>query len=280
MTPKTASKNQSQLIEQICDYIQSAPVPPSLADLSEIFTLSPHHLQKTFKQHTGVSPHEYAEAVRMQRLKANLRDGQNITGAIYDAGYKSGSNVYQRTAAVLGMTPSHYKSGGKNVAVCYTTVACPIGKLLVAATDQGLCALFFGDSAEHLTNELLEEFPHASIKAGSNAILDQAIATITGYLQGELAALEIPLDLQGTDFQKKVWKALAAIPRGQTKTYSQIAQSIGQPQACRAVARACATNLVSLVIPCHRVIRTAGTLGGYRWGLKRKQALLKIESEA
>jgi AraC family transcriptional regulator of adaptative response/methylated-DNA-[protein]-cysteine methyltransferase len=237
---------------------------------------TPSALRRAFQQVTGLAPRELADALRLQRFKSLLREGKNITDALYETGYGSSSRIYERSDAQLGMTPSSYQKGGKGMKLQYTIATSPLGNVLVAATERGVSAVYLGAAQDALLAELRDEYPHAEITPAPK-LQQRWVTEIVSQMEGRPASQELPLDVQGTAFQRRVWQELQRIPRGATRTYTQIAQSLGQPKAVRAVARACATNPVSIVVPCHRVIRTDGTLAGYRWGLDRKQQLLKSE---
>ena len=251
----------------------------SLATLAARLGGSPYHLQRNFKRLVGVTPREYAEAVRLRKVKGRLRQPGDITGAMLDAGYGSSSRFYERAVPKLGMAPSVYRRGGAGMEIGYTIVESPntsLGRLLVAATSRGVCAVAMGSSDTELTRALAREYPAAAITTDAGA-LAQWTRSILAHLSGRRPRLDLPLDVQATAFQWQVWQALAAIPYGETRTYSDVASSIGRPRAVRAVARACATNPVALAIPCHRVVPAAGGAGGYRWGVGRKEALLRQE---
>ena len=236
-------------------------------------------LQRNFKRLVGVSPREYAEACRLGKVKRRLRQSSDVTGAMFEAGYGSSSRFYERAAPKLGMTPSIYRRGGEGMQIQYTIVDSPndaLGRLLVAATPRGVCAVAMGANDTDLTRALTREYPAASISADAGALAQSATA-IVAHLAGREPRLDLPLDVQATAFQWQVWQALAAIPYGETRTYGEVAASIGRPSAVRAVARACATNPVAVAIPCHRVLPAAGGTGGYRWGAERKKALLARE---
>ena len=236
-------------------------------------------LRRAFLQVTGLAPRELAEALRIKRFKGMLRSGISITDALYETGYGSSSRVYERSNAQLGMTPATYRKGGKNMKIGYTIAKSPLGKVLVAATERGVSAVYLGDTESKLIGELREEYPRAEITAATDSF-QRWVREIVQRIEGKQPRLELPLDLQATAFQRRVWQELQRIPRGRTRTYSQVARSLGQPKAVRAVARACATNPVSIVVPCHRVIREDGALAGYRWGLSRKEQLLAQERAA
>jgi AraC family transcriptional regulator of adaptative response/methylated-DNA-[protein]-cysteine methyltransferase len=266
-------------IRRACVYLSNVEGHPSLATLAARLGGSPYHLQRNFKRLVGVSPREYAEACRLGKVKRRLRQSVDVTGAMLDAGYGSSSRFYERAAPKLGMSPSVYRRGGEGMQVQYTIVDAPndtLGRLLVAATPRGVCAVAMGSDDGELTRALSREYPAATIAADAGA-LAQSAAAIVAHLAGREPRLDLPLDVQATAFQWQVWQALAAIPYGETRSYGEVAASIGRPTAVRAVARACATNPVALAIPCHRVLPAAGGTGGYRWGAARKKALLSRE---
>ena len=266
-------------IRRACVYLSNVDGHPSLATLAARLGGSPYHLQRNFKRLVGVTPREYAEAVRLRKVKGRLRQPGDITGAMLDAGYGSSSRFYERAVPKLGMAPSVYRRGGAGMEIGYTIVESPntsLGRLLVAATSRGVCAVAMGSSDTELTRALAREYPAAAITTDAGA-LAQWTTSILAHLSGRRPRLDLPLDVQATAFQWQVWQALAAIPYGETRTYSDVASSIGRPRAVRAVARACATNPVALAIPCHRVVPAAGGAGGYRWGVGRKKALLRQE---
>jgi len=271
---------QAELVQSVCRLIdQQLEDQSNFAALSEQVRLSQFHLQRLFKKLMGITPRQYAEARRADLFKTGIKAGQNITEAMYDAGYGSSSRLYEKAAAQLGMTPATYRKGGKGMKINYTIAECPLGLLLVAATDKGICSVTLGDQSESLTENLRAEFPQADI-ALDNEHLQSQVKTLLAHLAGQEPHPALPLDVQGTAFQKRVWEELRNIPYGQTASYSEIARRIGQPTATRAVARACATNPAGLVTPCHRVVREGGELGGYRWGIERKRQLLEQERKA
>lgn len=251
--------------------------PVRLGALGREVGMSPHHLQRTFKKAYGLSPKEYQDILRRQRLKSGLRAGGTVTTAIHDAGYGSASRVYERADERLGMSPGAYRDGGRGMAIRFTIVASPLGRLLVGATGRGVCAVALGDDDARLEESLRAEFPSAAIERGLEG-LESAVSALSRYLAGDGALDAVPADLRGTAFQERVWGALRAIPSGETRSYAQVAAAIGRPTAARAVARACAANRVALVVPCHRVVTSGGAAGGYRWGAARKQALLAREA--
>jgi AraC family transcriptional regulator of adaptative response/methylated-DNA-[protein]-cysteine methyltransferase len=269
---------QTRLVQNVCRLIdESDGEPVTLATLGEQLGVSSFHLQRTFKSVMGITPKEYAEARRVNKFKQGIRDGAAVTSAIYDAGFGSSSRLYESAASTLGMTPATYGKGGRGAVINYTTVVTPLGQLLVAATSKGVCSVKLGDSAKTLEENLLQEFPAAEVRR-EDKMLNSAVSAIVDQIANRNPRIELPLDIRATAFQKEVWQRLQAIPYGQTASYSDVAKAIGNEKAVRAVARACATNPVALVIPCHRVIREDRGLGGYRWGLSRKKKLLETEA--
>jgi AraC family transcriptional regulator of adaptative response/methylated-DNA-[protein]-cysteine methyltransferase len=268
-----------ETIRDICRYIEvNLEGPLTLAELGRRAGLSPQHLQRTFKRVTGISPRQYADACRLGRLKSRLRQRRTVTMALYEAGYGSSSRLYERASSQLGMTPATYQRGGRAMDIHYTLTDCPLGRLLLAATERGVSAVYFGDSDASLEAALAREYPAAQITP-DNGRLRPWLAELLEHLRGRQPHLDLPLDVQATAFQWRVWQELRRIPHGSTRTYQEIAERLGQPTAARAVARACATNPVSVIIPCHRVVRGDGDLAGYRWGLERKRQLLEQERE-
>jgi len=271
---------QMKMIRAICRFIeQHLDEPVSLARLSSEFHLSPFHLQKTFKAVLGITPRAYAESCRLNQLKQNLRAGHSVTRAMYDAGYSSSSRLYERTASQLGMTPDKYRRGAVAAPIRYTLTNSDFGRLLIAATDKGICAIQFANSDDELEHGLKREFPFATRRRDDNGMQPWRDELLR-RLQGEKLKESLPLDIQATAFQRRVWTYLQSIPVGATRSYGDVAKGIGHPTASRAVARACATNPVAIAIPCHRVVRGSGDTGGYRWGAERKQALLEMERES
>lgn len=275
--PRDAAAPRSSAVERARRWIDGhVDAPLRLTELAEVAGVSPAHLQRTFTRALGVSPKAYHEARRAERLRAQLKGGTTVSRAIFDAGYGSGSRVYERAAGTLGMTPGRYRRGGAGVAVHFSITGTPFGRLLVATTPRGVCSVELGDDDGALEERLRTELPNATVARGDATHRDW-VGHIVASLRGERSSTDIPLDVQGTAFQWQVWRALQRIPRGQTRSYSDVAREIGRPNANRAVARACASNRAALVIPCHRVVREDGSLGGYRWGLERKAKLLEAE---
>lgn len=263
-------------IRRACVYLAKVSGHPSLAALARRVGGSPYHLQRNFKRLVGVTPREYAEACRLRGVKRRLREGRAVTSAVLDAGYGSSSRFYERAAPKLGMHPSTYRRGGDGMRVHYTIVDSPLGRLLVAATQRGVCSIAMAASDDDLERALALEYPAAFI-AKDDGPLGRWAQAIVEHVRGGGPELELPLDVRATSFQWQVWKALGAIPYGETRTYAEIAAAIGRPSAARAVARACATNPVAIAIPCHRVVPSEGGPGGYRWGVARKKELLTRE---
>jgi AraC family transcriptional regulator, regulatory protein of adaptative response / methylated-DNA-[protein]-cysteine methyltransferase len=267
------------LMQAVCRYMdENQDEKASLQKLSEQFHLSPYHLQRTFKRTIGITPHQYWVSTRSKKIKAELKEQKSVTTAMYQAGYNSSSSLYKDTNGHFGMTPTSYQQGGKSMTIEYTISHCALGMLLVAATSRGICAVSLGSTDAELEASLIKEFPHAQLHR-NDPLLQPWVHEILHYLDGNPQKLDLPLDIQATTFQWKVWETLRSIPYGQTRTYSQVAEQIGSPGAARAVARACASNQAALIIPCHRVIGIGGKLSGYRWGIDRKQKLLAMEKE-
>lgn len=272
---------QVELVQQACQYIEAhLEEPLTLAALSEQVHLSPFHLQRVFKRVMGISPRQYVEASRLGQFKAQLRAKEDATvaEAMYEAGYSSSSRLYERANEQLGMTPTAYRRGGRGMYISFTIVNCPLGRLLVAGTDRGICAVSLGDEDAALEAGLRGEYPAADIQRDGEELCEW-VQDILGYLEGTHPHLDLPLDIKATAFQWRIWQELRSIPYGSTRTYSDIAAAVGQPNAARAVAQACATNPTALLIPCHRVVRKNGDPGGYRWGNGRKQQLLEQEQQ-
>lgn len=270
-------------MERIARYIASTPEENlSLTALAKMATLSPSRFQRVFKKVIGLSPKKFHQAVLHDNFRKALRNGKTITEAIYEAGYQSSSRAYETATQKLGMTPSHYKAGGANEEIFYAIRPSTFGLLSMAATQKGVCLVQFGDDENALHQSLQQEFPKAMLIPASpqnNAALEQWVAALENYLQGANPAPSLPLDLRGTAFQMRVWDFLQTIPEGQTLTYGELAKAIGKPKAARAVGTACGRNRVGVLVPCHRILAGNGGLGGYRWGLERKQKLLKLEKK-
>jgi AraC family transcriptional regulator of adaptative response/methylated-DNA-[protein]-cysteine methyltransferase len=279
MTPRRTDVHLA-LVERVRDYIdRHAEEPLPLARLAREAGVSPAHLQRTFTRVVGLSPKQYQEQRRVGALKSALREGRTVSSATYEAGFATGRRVYETADDALGMTPGAYRRRGVGVTVHYTIVPVSLGLLLVAVTERGICGVSLGDSEESLVAALRAELPAAELVRASDSrdrLVDAVVAHVEGVAGGEVR----PLDVRATAFQWQVWRALQRIPEGATRTYQEIARELGQPSAARAVARACASNRVAILIPCHRVVRGDGALGGYRWGIARKAALLTRERSA
>jgi AraC family transcriptional regulator of adaptative response/methylated-DNA-[protein]-cysteine methyltransferase len=268
---------RSDAVKAICRYIeQHLDEPITLERLGKVFGQSPFHLQRRFKATLGITPREYADSCRLRLLKRNLQAGDNVTRAMYDAGYGSSSRLYEKTASQLGMTPDKYRRGAIAAAIRYAIADSPLGRMLIAATGLGICSIQFARSDGELIEGLKREFPFAVRKPDEGG-LQVWVEALLSKMTGRDLNTALPLDIRATAFQRRVWTYLQSIPFGATKSYSEVAKAIGQPTASRAVARACATNPVAVAIPCHRVVREDGSISGYRWGVERKKALLELE---
>jgi AraC family transcriptional regulator of adaptative response/methylated-DNA-[protein]-cysteine methyltransferase len=265
------------LIAKACRIIEQSESPPALAALAQGAGLSESHFHRLFKKTTGLTPRDYGAAHREGRLRGNLGAAGSVTAAIFDAGYNASSRLYEKSNAVLGMTPSAYRAGGPDVAIRYAVGACSLGAVLVAHSAKGICAIFVGDKADELVRDLKKRFSRAAITAADHDFA-QTVAKVVKFIDAPGEGLGLPLDIRGTAFQKRVWTALQKIPAGDTLSYTALAKRLGAPRSVRAVAGACAANTIAVVIPCHRVVRSDGGLAGYRWGVERKRALLKKES--
>ena len=262
---------------RICRFIEAADEPPSLATLARQAGMSRYHFHRVFKATVGLTPRAYALAQRARRVRGELRRAGTVTRAILEAGFNSGGRFYAAANQMLGMTPRAFRAGGANTEIRFAVGACSLGSILVAQSARGICAILLGDDPDSLLRDLQERFPRAQL-LGGDARFERCIAAVVGFVDAPVTGLKLPLDVRGTAFQQRVWQALRKIPAGATASYAQIAQSIGAPQAARAVAQACAANALAVAIPCHRVVRRDGALAGYRWGIERKRALLERES--
>src|SRR5712692_9045190 len=280
--PKAVDGNpRAALVRSVCRYIeQNIEDRLTLGRLASEFRRSPFHLQRTFKSVLGISPKAYMDAIRLRQVKHNLQSGHSVTTSLYAAGYGSSSRLYERTATQLGMTPEKYRRGAVAAVVRYTIATSPLGRMLIAATDEGICSIQFADrfadNDDQLQQGLMREFPFATRRRDDQAMAEWRV-NLTRLMEVRETSPSLPLDIRATAFQRRVWEALQRIPRGETRSYSAVAKKIGMPKASRAVARACATNPVAVAIPCHRVVREDGELGGYRWGIERKEQLLAME---
>ena len=268
-------------IQEVCRYIEThSDEPLTSTDLAKKARLSLYHFQRSFKAIAGVTPRQYLEAFRLRKLKSSLRSSKDVTEAVYDAGYGSSSRVYERADTRLGMTPNQYRQGGHDIVITHVTVDSPLGRMMVGATDRGLCFLQFGDTGEDLLRALEREYPaarHEAMREPYPEAFQNWMTALSRHLEGGEPHMDLPLDIRATAFQMRVWNYLQSIPYGEVQSYREVAEGIGQPTASRAVARACASNTVAVLIPCHRVIRGTGELGGYRWGVARKRTLIDRE---
>lgn len=266
-----------RLVADACRTIEGAEEPVVLRRLAQNAGLSAFHFHRLFKEATGLTPRAYAAARRAERVRERLTGGEGtVTAAIYDAGFASSSRFYEAAGARLGMTPSAVRGGGAGATIRFAVGQCSLGAILVAQSERGVCAILLGDHPEALVRDLQDRFPRAELN-GADAAFDALVAEVVGFVEAPARGLGLPLDIRGTAFQERVWQALATIPAGGTASYAEVAARIGSPQSVRAVAGACAANAIAVAVPCHRVVRTDGSLSGYRWGIERKRALLDRE---
>ncbi len=275
--PREAASPRADLVDRICKYIDANfDKRITLTGLSAHVGISPYHLQRTFKRVLGISPRQYTEALRLERMKLSLRNGETVNNAIYDAGFSSRSRLYEKAHTQLGVSPGTLRRGGEGLQIDYTIVDSPLGRLLIGATERGICAVCMGGSDSAVEAALMEDYSAAALHRNDNGMKNWA-ASFMKYFSGQRFPPDLPIDVKATAFQWKVWREIQSIPYGGTATYSGIARTLGEPDGSRAVANACASNPVALVVPCHRVIGKDGGLRGYKWGTKRKQALLSLE---
>jgi AraC family transcriptional regulator of adaptative response/methylated-DNA-[protein]-cysteine methyltransferase len=272
-------ERQSLIVAKACRAIEAADDIPDLDTLAEAAGMSRFHFHRVFKAHTGVTPKAYADAHRGKRVQDVLSNSTSVTAAIYDAGFNSNSRFYETSNDRLGMTPTQFRAGGRDAEIHFAYAPCSLGTILVAASHKGVCMIQLGDDADALMRDLRNQFPNAHLISNDKAF-EQLIAKVVGLVETPGRGVNLPLDIRGTAFQQLVWQQLREIPAGSTASYSEIARRIGQPKAVRAVARACAANTIAVAIPCHRVVRTDGSLSGYRWGVERKRALLAREERS
>lgn len=273
--PRLAEEHAAA-VAKACAAIEAAEEPPGLEALAKTAGMSPFHFHRVFKAATGVTPKAYAAAQRARRVREELRKRSTVTEAIYGAGFNSNGRFYARAAETLGMMPKTYQTGGASVTIRFAIGECTLGAILVAASAQGVCAIFLGDDPETLARDLQDRFPRAHL-IGGDTDFEKTVAAVVGFVAAPQTSLDLPLEIRGTAFQQRVWQALREIPPGSTASYAEIARRVGASKAVRAVARACAANALAVAIPCHRVVRTDGGISGYRWGVAKKQALLALE---
>jgi AraC family transcriptional regulator, regulatory protein of adaptative response / methylated-DNA-[protein]-cysteine methyltransferase len=274
--PREPSPN-SKLVARVCGYLEAnVDEKITLANLGELVGLSPFHLQKVFRHTLGVSPRQYVERLRLDRLKRSLRDGETVNDALYDAGFSSRSRLYDKIPGQLGVNPGTLRRGGQGLQIHYTIMDSPLGRLLLGATDAGICAVCMGASDSEVEERLVEDYPDASLGRNDEG-MNRWVSFFKKYFEGQSFPSDLPIDVRATAFQWKVWKKIQSIPYGQTISYAGLAKALGNPRGARAVANACANNRVALVVPCHRVVGKGGDLRGYKWGLERKQSLLSHE---
>ena len=273
------AERHAAAVAKACSLIDAADEMPSLDALADAVGLSRYHFHRVFKAVTGVTPKAYADARRGERVRQELARSETVTQAIYGAGFNSNGRFYAASDNLLGMTPTEYRAGGNGNVIRFAVGECSLGSILVAATDKGVCAIEFGDDPDALVHALQDRFPKAQIVGGDHTF-EQLVAKVVGFIEAPAQGLDLPLDIRGTAFQKRVWNAIRDIPAGATASYAELARRIGRPSASRAVAQACASNTLAVAIPCHRVVRRDGGLSGYRWGVERKEALLTRETAA
>ena len=271
------AERRAEAVARACRFIETTEEMPSLDALAEAAGMSRYHFHRVFKGATGITPRAYAAARRAERMREALRGGGTVTEAVYDAGFNSNGRFYAEAADVLGMAPASYRRGGAAETIRFAAGVCSLGSILVAATAEGVCAILLGDDPDALIHELEARFPNAQLIGGDPAF-EARVAQVVGFVEAPALGLDLPLDVRGTAFQRRVWQALRRVPAGETASYRQIAEHVGAPKAARAVARACAANVLAVAIPCHRVVRGDGALSGYRWGVERKRALLDREA--
>ncbi len=273
------AEQQAAMVARACRLIEESESAPALDDLAAAAGLSRFHFHRLFRAITGVTPRAYAAAHRAERVRQELTRSRTVTEAIYGAGYNSGSRFYEASPEILGMTPSEFRAGGKRAEIRFAVAECSLGSILVAATELGICAILFGDDPGALVRDLEDRFPQAQL-VGADREFEATVARVIGFVEAPALGLDLPLDVRGTAFQRRVWETLRGVPAGETVSYAQIAERIGAPKAVRAVAQACGANALAVAVPCHRVVRSDGALSGYRWGVERKRQLLDRERHA
>lgn len=276
MNASTKREHHAARVIEACRIIEKSETVPALGELARSVGLSPYHFHRLFKEATGLTPKAYAAAHREQRVRSGLARGARVTEAIFDAGYGSNGRFYEKAGETLGMTPTRFRAGGAGTDIRFAIGECSLGSILVARSERGVCAIFLGDDPAALARELQDRFPRANL-IGGDAAFERLVAQVVGFVEAPGTRLDLPLDVRGTAFQKRVWQALRRIPTGKTVSYTELAKRIGAPKSVRAVAGACAANALAVAIPCHRVVRNDGGLSGYRWGVERKRALIERE---
>ncbi len=272
------AEQHAAMIAEACRLIAESEEAPDLEALANHVGMSRYHFHRVFKAITGLTPHDYVVANRMQKVRKKLGISDTVTEAMYDAGYNSSGRFYETTHEVLGMTPSHFRAGGARTDIRFAIGECSLGSILIARSDRGVCAILLGDDPDVLVRDLQDTFPRANL-IGGDGEFEHLVASVVGFVETPAVGLDLPLDIRGTAFQQRVWQALREIPAGETASYSEIARRISSPKSVRAVAQACSANTLAVAIPCHRVVRNDGSLSGYRWGVERKRALLKREAQ-
>jgi len=278
-TGESLAARHASAVAQACRAIEEADDVPSLDELASAVGMSSQYFHRVFKAHTGLTPKGYAAAHRSQRVRHELGKSATVTSAIYGAGFNSNSRFYESSNELLGMTPKTFRAGGRGIVIRFAVAESWLGPILIAASDKGVCAILLGDDPAQLVHDLEDQFPEADL-IGGDAGFEQLVAKVVGFVEMPSIGLDLPLDIRGTAFQRRVWEALRTIPSGSTASYADIAERIGQPKSVRAVAQACGANALAVAIPCHRVVRTDGSLSGYRWGVERKEKLLRREQAA
>lgn len=276
---RSLAEQHAVKVTEACRLIDEAGDVPALEEIARAVGFSPYHFHRVFKAIVGLTPRAYASARRQQRVREKLQGSATVTEAIFDAGFNSSSRFYAKSSEMLGMTPADFRAGGSNAQITFAIARCTLGLILAAASDKGVCAILLGDDPDALVRELQDRFPRAGLREGDE-VFGSVIAKVVAFVESPATDLDLPLDIQGTAFQHRVWQALRAIPSGETISYAELARRIGDPRAVRAVAGACAANRIAVAIPCHRVLKSDGSLSGYRWGVERKRALLRKETKS
>lgn len=272
------NEQHAETVANICRFIESSETTPKLEELAQRAGMSSYYFHRVFRALTGLTPKAYASACRHKRVRVALERGDRVTAAIYEAGYNANSRFYEKSGQVLGMTPSEYRAGAVNMPIRFAIGECSLGSILVASSERGVCAISLGDDPQALIEDLQRRFRKSEL-TGGDADYERQIAQVVGFVERPATGLDLPLDIRGTAFQQRVWQALREIPAGETRSYTDVAKRIGKPGAVRAVAQACAANALAIAIPCHRVVRSDGSLSGYRWGVERKRTLLQREAQ-